>query len=69
MNACQPHSEAHTPTALLHTMLRVGNLERSLGFYVETLGMTLFRREEYLDGRFTGSRSPSSDTAMSSRPP
>jgi catechol 2,3-dioxygenase-like lactoylglutathione lyase family enzyme len=50
-------------------MLRVGNLERSLGFYVETLGMTLFRREEYLDGRFTGSRSPSSDTAMSSRPP
>lgn len=38
---------------LLHTMLRVGDLERSLAFYVDILGMTLFRREEYPSGRFT----------------
>ncbi len=53
MNADLPFTEAHRPTALLHTMLRVGNLDRSLEFYVDTLGMTLFRRAEYLDGRFT----------------
>lgn len=53
MNTYQPPLEDHMPTALLHTMLRVGNLDRSLGFYVDVLGMTLFRREEYLDGRFT----------------
>jgi lactoylglutathione lyase len=30
----------------LHTMLRVGNLERSIGFYTQVLGMTLIRRSE-----------------------
>lgn len=40
-------------TRLLHTMLRVGDLERSLAFYVGLLGMTLFRREDYPTGRFT----------------
>lgn len=40
-------------TRLLHTMLRVGDLERSLAFYVDLLGMTLFRREHYPTGRFT----------------
>lgn len=38
---------------LLHTMLRVGNLERSLAFYTEVLGMQLLRRREYPDGKFT----------------
>lgn len=38
---------------ILHTMLRVGDLEKSLGFYTEVLGMTLLRRREYPEGRFT----------------
>ena len=38
---------------LLHTMLRVGDLERSLTFYTEVLGMCLLRRKDYPDGRFT----------------
>ena len=38
---------------LLHTMLRVGDLERSLAFYTEVLGMRELRREDYPDGRFT----------------
>ena len=38
---------------LLHTMLRVGDLERSLAFYTEVLGMRLLRRKDYSDGRFT----------------
>ncbi|MFM7455003.1 MAG: lactoylglutathione lyase [Vulcanococcus sp.] len=38
---------------LLHTMLRVGDLERSLTFYTEVLGMRLLRRKDYPGGRFT----------------
>lgn len=38
---------------LLHTMLRVGDLERSLSFYTEVLGMGLLRRMDYPEGRFT----------------
>lgn len=38
---------------LLHTMLRVGNLEESLKFYCEVLGMTLLRRKDYPGGEFT----------------
>lgn len=38
---------------MLHTMLRVGNLERSIQFYTEVLGMTELRRSEYPDGKFT----------------
>ncbi|MGD8784991.1 MAG: lactoylglutathione lyase [Thioalkalispiraceae bacterium] len=38
---------------LLHTMLRVGNLERSLSFYTEVLGMKLLRQKDYPNGQFT----------------
>jgi lactoylglutathione lyase len=38
---------------LLHTMLRVGNLQRSIKFYTEILGMTLLRQKDYPDGEFT----------------
>ena len=38
---------------LLHTMLRVGDLEASIKFYCEILGMDLLRRNDYPDGRFT----------------
>ena len=38
---------------MLHTMLRVGNLDRSLQFYTEVLGMNLLRRKDYPSGRFT----------------
>lgn len=38
---------------LLHTMLRVGNLERSIDFYTSVLGMKLLRQKDYPDGRFT----------------
>jgi lactoylglutathione lyase len=38
---------------LLHTMLRVGNLERSLDFYTNVLGMQLLRKHDYPEGRFT----------------
>jgi lactoylglutathione lyase len=38
---------------LLHTMLRVGNLETSLKFYCEQLGMQCLRQKEYPSGEFT----------------
>jgi len=38
---------------ILHTMLRVGDLARSLDFYTGVLGMTLLRRHEYPEGKFT----------------
>ncbi|WGK60348.1 lactoylglutathione lyase [Halopseudomonas sp. SMJS2] len=38
---------------LLHTMLRVGDLDKSIAFYTEVLGMTLLRRKDYPEGRFT----------------
>ena len=37
----------------LHTMIRVGNLEKSIAFYTQVLGMTLLRQREYPGGRFT----------------
>ena len=38
---------------ILHTMLRVGNLDKSIAFYVDVLGMKLLRRKDYPEGRFT----------------
>lgn len=38
---------------LLHTMLRVGDLDRSIGFYTDILGMKLIRKNDYPDGKFT----------------
>ena len=38
---------------ILHTMLRVGNLDRSIAFYTGVLGMSLLRRNDYPDGKFT----------------
>ncbi len=38
---------------LLHTMLRVGNLQRSIDFYTQVLGMRLLRQKDYPDGKFT----------------
>jgi len=38
---------------LLHTMIRVGHLQRSIDFYTEILGMKLLRQKDYPEGRFT----------------
>ena len=38
---------------ILHTMLRVGDLDRSLAFYTDVLGMRELRRQDYPSGRFT----------------
>jgi len=38
---------------LLHTMLRVGDLDRSIQFYSDVLGMKLLRKKEYPEGEFT----------------
>ena len=38
---------------ILHTMIRVGNLDKSIQFYTEVLGMKLLRQKEYPDGEFT----------------
>lgn len=38
---------------ILHTMLRVGDLDRSIKFYTEVLGMKLLRQKDYPDGKFT----------------
>lgn len=38
---------------LLHTMLRTGNLDHSIAFYTNTLGMRLLRKQDYPEGKFT----------------
>jgi len=38
---------------ILHTMLRVGNLEKSLHFYTEIMGMKLLRKEDFPEWKFT----------------
>src|SRR5690606_13773382 len=48
-----PFSHRGVRMRILHTMLRVGNLERSLDFYTNVLGMKLLRKKDYPEGRFT----------------
>ncbi len=38
---------------ILHTMLRVGDLDKSIAFYTEVLGMKLLRRNDYPEGKYT----------------
>jgi lactoylglutathione lyase len=38
---------------ILHTMLRVGDLQRSIDFYTNVLGMKVLRKSDYPEGRFT----------------
>lgn len=38
---------------ILHAMIRVGNLERSIAFYQDVLGMSVLRKKDYPDGKFT----------------
>ena len=38
---------------VLHTMIRVGDLDRSIKFYTDVVGMKLLRRKDYPDGKFT----------------
>jgi lactoylglutathione lyase len=53
---------------LLHTMIRVGNLERSIQFYTDVLGMKLLRKKDYPEGKFTlafvGYRDESEEAAV-----
>ncbi len=53
---------------ILHTMLRVGDLDRSLKFYTEVLGMRILRCKDYPDGKFTlafvGYRDESEEAAI-----
>lgn len=38
---------------ILHTMIRVGDLQASIDFYTQVLGMRLLRQKDYPEGRFT----------------
>ncbi|MGX2039940.1 lactoylglutathione lyase [Methylocaldum sp. MU1018] len=38
---------------ILHTMIRVGELDRSIRFYTEVLGMKLLRKQDFPEGKFT----------------
>ena len=52
---------------ILHTMLRVGDLAKSIAFYTEVLGMHLLRKHDYPDGRLR-SRSSASRLSPSKQP-
>lgn len=42
-----------TPHRVMHTMVRVRDLDKSLAFYTDLLGMKLLRRKDYPEGRFS----------------
>ncbi|WP_338066206.1 lactoylglutathione lyase [Kiloniella majae] len=47
------HNIDALPSRILHTMIRVSDLERSIAFYQDALGMIELRREDYPEGQFT----------------
>jgi lactoylglutathione lyase len=47
------NEQTRLPTRILYTMLRVGDLDRSIAFYADALGMREMRRETFPEGRFT----------------
>ncbi len=47
------NNQSAIPFRFLYTMIRVGDLDRSVTFYQEALGMKELRRENFTDGRFT----------------
>ena len=51
--ALQQPQQKRVLMRLLHTMLRVGDLKKSINFYTDVLGMQLLRQKEFPDGRFT----------------
>lgn len=46
-------AEAPSQFRMMHTMIRVFDLDVSIKFYTELLGMTLLRRDDYPEGKFT----------------
>ena len=53
-NICDISQELAVHTMrLLHTMIRVGDLDKSINFYTDILGMKLLRKKDYPDGKFT----------------
>jgi len=46
-------SDGSESRRLLHTMIRVRDLEKSVDFYTRLMGMKLLRQKDYADGRFT----------------
>lgn len=53
MTTTQQHTPVIGSARMLHTMLRVRDLDASLAFYIDTLGMRLLRRQDFPGGRFT----------------
>jgi lactoylglutathione lyase len=49
----KPALEMGYKPEIIYTMIRVRDLERSVTFYTQVLGMTEFRREKYPEGRFS----------------
>ncbi len=47
------HEQEKTTMRLLHTMIRVGDLDETIKFYCGALGMKLLRRKDFPDGKFT----------------
>lgn len=46
-------SAGKTKFRMLHTMLRVRDLEKSLAFFCDGLGMKVLRKQDYPEGKFT----------------
>ncbi|MCS5564865.1 MAG: lactoylglutathione lyase [Methylococcales bacterium] len=53
IHSVQDFSTGDEALRILHTMIRIGDLEKSKQFYSGILGMQLLREKEYPDGKFT----------------